>query len=73
MIRWHWSNCSRCSRPCDGEAALRVGIRQSPVFVGERSFVSEIVHYIAPSEELVDGMFDALRGFEARTRGANPV
>lgn len=56
-----------------GEAALRVGIRQSPVFVGERGFVSEIVHYIAPSEELVVGMLDALRCFENRTRGANPV
>lgn len=56
-----------------GEAALRVGIRQSPVFVGERSFVGEIVHYIAPSEELVDDMLDALRSFEARTRGVNPV
>ncbi|MDO5624085.1 MAG: Fic family protein [Pseudomonadota bacterium] len=56
-----------------GETALRVGIRQSPVFVGERSFVSEIVHYIAPSEELVVAMLDALRGFEVRTRGANPV
>ena len=56
-----------------GEAALRVGIRQSPVFVGERSFVGEIVHYIAPSEKLLDGMLDALRSFEARTRGMNPV
>lgn len=56
-----------------GEAALRVGIRQSPVFIEERSFVSEIVHSIAPSEELVAGMLDALRRFEARTRGMNPV
>lgn len=56
-----------------GEAALRVGIRQSPVFVGERSFVSEIVHYIAPSEELVADMLASLRRFEARTRGASPV
>ncbi len=56
-----------------GEAALRVGIRQSPVFVGERGFAGEIVHYVAPSEELVAGMLDALRRFEARTRGANPV
>ncbi len=56
-----------------GEAALRVGIRRSPVFVGERSFVSEIVHYVAPSEELVLGMLDALRRFEVRTRGANTV
>lgn len=56
-----------------GQAALRVGIRQSPVFVGEHSFMGEIVHYIAPSEALVDDMLNALRSFEARTRGANPI
>lgn len=56
-----------------GKAALRVGLRQSPVFVGERSFVNEIVHYVAPSEELLGGMLDALRGFEIRTQGANAV
>lgn len=56
-----------------GEAALRVGIRRSPVFVGQRTFTTEIVHYIAPSEGFVDEMLDALRGFEARTQGANTV
>lgn len=56
-----------------GEAALRVGLRQSPVFVGERSFSNEIVHYIAPSEELVGNMLDALRAFETRTQGALPL
>lgn len=56
-----------------GEAALRVGIRQSPVFVGERSFAREIVHYIAPPAELVTDMLGALRRFEARTRGTSPV
>ena len=35
--------------------------------------MGEIVHYIAPSEKLLDGMLDALRSFEARTRGMNPV
>lgn len=56
-----------------GEAALRVGIRRSPVFVGERSFAREIVHYIAPPAELVTDMLGALRRFEARTRGTSPV
>lgn len=56
-----------------GEAALRVGIRQSPVFVGESTFSADIVHYIAPSDELVAQMLDALRSLERRTRGANPV
>ena len=56
-----------------GDAALRVGIRRSPVFVGQRTFTTEIVHYIAPSEELVGDMLDALRDFEVRTQGANTV
>ena len=56
-----------------GEAALRVGIRQSPVFGGERSFAREIVHYIAPPAELVTDMLGALRRFEARTRSTSPV
>ena len=56
-----------------GDASLRAGIRQSPVFVGERGFAGEIVHYIAPPAQLVVDMLDALRRFEARTRGASPV
>lgn len=56
-----------------GEQALRLGIRRSPVFVGQNSFRAQIVHYIAPSEELVAGMLDAIRHFELCTRGANAV
>lgn len=56
-----------------GEAALRVGLRRSPVFVGESTATTDIVHYVAPSEELVDDMLDALRSFEVRTRGATAV
>jgi len=52
-----------------GEAALRTGIRQSPVFIGETTFRGQLVHYIAPSEHRVEPMLDALRAFEARTRG----
>lgn len=56
-----------------GQHALRVGIRQSPVFVGQSSFRAQIVHYIAPGEDLVPDMLDALRLTERRTRGANSV
>ncbi|WP_085317142.1 Fic family protein [Derxia lacustris] len=56
-----------------GDDALRLGIRRSPVFVGQNSFRAQIVHYVAPSEELVDGMTQALREVERRTRGANTV
>ncbi len=56
-----------------GERALRLGIRQSPVFVGQNSFRAQVVHYIAPDAAMVGGMLDALRQYELRTRGANPV
>lgn len=56
-----------------GQKALRLGIRGSPVFVGQNTFRAQIVHYIAPSEDLVMGMLDALGQFERRTRGANSV
>lgn len=56
-----------------GERALRVGIRQSPVFVGENSFRAQVVHYIAPDEVVVEDMLTALKAYEAKTRGANPV
>lgn len=56
-----------------GESALRLGLRQSPVFVGQNSFQGQVVHYIAPHESLVDEMLAALRQYEARTRGAHPV
>lgn len=56
-----------------GPNALRLGIRRSPVFVGQSSFRSQIVHYIAPSEDRVLSMLDALRQVELRTRGAITV
>lgn len=56
-----------------GENALRVGIRRSPVFIGQSTFRAQIVHYIAPSESLVDEMLEGLRSLETRTRGANTV
>jgi Fic/DOC family len=56
-----------------GEKALRLGIRQSPVFVGENSFRAQVVHYIAPADSLLSDMLTALQAFELNTRGANPV
>jgi hypothetical protein len=56
-----------------GDKALRLGIRQSPVFVGENSFRAQVVHYIAPDEAMVPDMLVALRAFEAKTSGADPV
>lgn len=52
-----------------GEAALNVGLRHSPVFVGQSSIHGDIVHYIAPHFEDVAGMRDGLIEFERATRG----
>jgi Fic/DOC family len=56
-----------------GEHALRLGIRRSPVFVGQSTFLAQVVHYIAPTEAFVDPMLSALAQMEERTRGADPV
>ncbi len=56
-----------------GDAAMRRGIRQSPIFVGESAFRSQIVHFVAPDPAYVPGMLEALRELEVRTRGANTV
>lgn len=56
-----------------GAAALRLGARQSPVFVGQTSFHGQVVHYIAPPPNVVQDMLQGLREFEARTRGDNTV
>ncbi|OWQ46302.1 hypothetical protein CDL60_17075 [Roseateles noduli] len=56
-----------------GDGALRLGTRQSPVFVGQSTLRAQVVHYIAPSESLVPAMLAALREVERRTRGSQPV
>lgn len=56
-----------------GDGALRMGVRRSPVFVGQTTFNSEVVHYIAPSEALVEEMLEGIRLYEVRTRGADPL
>ncbi|MGE4338852.1 MAG: Fic family protein [Pigmentiphaga sp.] len=56
-----------------GDAALHLGIRQSPVFVGQTAFHHQVLHYIAPEATLVDEMLAGLQAFERQTRGADPV
>jgi len=56
-----------------GNFALRLGIRQSPVFVGQSSYLGQVVHYIAPPPGVVQEMLQALRDFEQHTRGANSI
>ncbi len=52
-----------------GEAALRFGVRRSPVFVGQATIRDDIVHYIGPDFTSLDGMLDGLKAFEQATRG----
>lgn len=52
-----------------GEAALRLGVRRSPVFVGQATIRDDIVHYIGPHFSALDGMLNGLRAFEQATRG----
>ncbi len=51
----------------------RFGVRQSPVFVGGIGHFREVVHYIAPHWNDIEGMLDGLEAFLNRTRGASPI
>jgi Fic/DOC family len=51
----------------------RLGIRQSPVFVGQTLRYQEVVHYVAPPSTDVQEMLDGLRVFLDRTQGQSAV
>lgn len=58
----------------DKMAGLRLGIRQSPVFVGHTNSIHEqVIDYLAPHHEWMPEMMEGLREFEQRTRGQNPL
>lgn len=50
-----------------------LGIRQSPVFVGETVRLQEVVHYVAPPDTDLQDMLEGLRIFLDRTQGQSPV
>ncbi len=52
-----------------GDDALRLGLRQSPVFVGQSTIRDDIVHYIGPHFSQLPAMLEGLRVFEQATRG----
>ncbi|MDH0735089.1 Fic family protein [Achromobacter spanius] len=52
-----------------GAAALRLGVRESPVFVGQATMREDIVHYIGPHFSVLDEMLTGLQAFEQMTRG----
>lgn len=58
----------------DKMVGARLGIRQSPVFVGHTNSIFEpVIDYLAPHHERVAEMMEGLRAFEQRTRGQNPL
>ncbi len=51
----------------------RLGVRQSPVFVGETVRFQEKLHYVAPPVEDLQSMLDGLKVFLDRTQGQSAV
>lgn len=56
-----------------GHDALGLGLRRSPVFVGQATMREDIVHYIAPQFSDVPRFMQGLKAFEQATRGAEPL
>lgn len=56
-----------------GEAALRMGLRRSPIFVGQAGMYENIVHYVGPRYQDTPDMLSGLQIFEQVTRGASPL
>ncbi|MDO8299761.1 MAG: Fic family protein [Lacisediminimonas sp.] len=56
-----------------GDAAIRFGLRQSPVFVGSVVRFAHVVHYIAPQAADVASLLGGLAAFERCTRGRSPI
>ncbi|KJV31717.1 Fic family protein [Pantoea sp. SM3] len=56
-----------------GHDALGLGLRRSPVFVGQATMREDIVHYVAPQFEDLPQFMRGLQEFELSTRGAEPL
>lgn len=56
-----------------GHNALGLGLRRSPVFVGQATMREDIVHYIAPHYEMLTELLEGLKVVELATRGAEPI
>lgn len=56
-----------------GQDALGLGLRRSPVFVGQSTMREDIVHYIAPHYDDVPRFMQGLKTFEQATQGAAPL
>lgn len=56
-----------------GQAALRYGLRRSPVYVGHDVQYRPVVDYVGPHWDQTVPLLSGLRQFMARTHGASPV
>ncbi|WP_434772434.1 Fic family protein [Pseudomonas entomophila] len=56
-----------------GHDAFGLGLRRSPVFVGQATMRENIVHYIAPHFDDLSSMLKGLSAFEQATRGAESL
>ncbi|MDF6002635.1 Fic family protein [Pseudomonas aeruginosa] len=56
-----------------GHDALGLGLRRSPVFVGQATMREDIVHYIAPHFDDLTPMLEGLKAFEQATREAESL
>ena len=56
-----------------GHDAIGLGLRRSPVFVGQATMREDIVHYIAPHSRDLDSLLAGLNEFEVATRGAESL
>jgi hypothetical protein len=69
------SNASLHSLQADilGRDAIGLGLRRSPVFVGQATMREDIVHYIAPHSADLTQLLAGLNEFEVATRGAESL
>jgi len=56
-----------------GHDAIGLGLRRSPVFVGQAAMHEDIVHYVAPQFEDLPQFLSGLKAFDVATRGAEPL
>ena len=56
-----------------GQDAVGLGLRRSPVFVGQATMREDIVHYIAPHSTDLAQLLAGLNEFEIATRGAESL
>lgn len=56
-----------------GHDAIGLGLRRSPVFVGQATLREDIVHYVAPQFEDIPALMQGLQQAEEATRGAESL